>query len=215
MVKTGDTLNVTREPTNAYDRNAIQATFGKANLKVGHISREIAASLAPLMDSKLITRIEAKVGSVGYRGARLPVELTAYGSSKIAGDRRLSMLDTPEARAEREKAAQVAAERQRAAEALRAEAIRAQRELQAARAEIARELGAVAGPGPNSGPRGPDMDAILGQQGAKAVDRQRDIAIDNIFTDGGFDPATIPLYPNPPAILKTPLLPHQLQVRRI
>ena len=200
-------LTIRREPTNAYDSNAIEAVFGRAALKVGHISREIAASLAPLMDSKLITRIEAKVGAVGHRGgARLPVELTAYGSAKIAGDRRLSMLDTPEARIAREKAAEIAAERQRAADTLRQEATRVQRELQAARAEAARELGTVAGS------RGPDMDEVLGGQGATAVDRQRDIAIDNIFVDGGFDPATIPLHPSPPTILKTPLLPHQLQV---
>lgn len=50
-VNNNEMVSLRREPTNRYDRNAIRVdnVFGQ---QVGHIKREQAAALAPLVDKK-------------------------------------------------------------------------------------------------------------------------------------------------------------------
>ena len=48
----GETGTVRRQPSNPYDRNAIAVYSPHGGIQVGHIKREVAAVLAPLMDSR-------------------------------------------------------------------------------------------------------------------------------------------------------------------
>jgi hypothetical protein len=51
-VEPGDTLVIFREPTNRYDKNAIQVLFG--NKCVGYINRILAAEICGYLDSNII-----------------------------------------------------------------------------------------------------------------------------------------------------------------
>lgn len=55
----GEYVHLNREPSNVYDRNAIRVD-NLSMQKVGHIQKEVAAALAPLMDSNKAT-IEATI----------------------------------------------------------------------------------------------------------------------------------------------------------
>ncbi|KAJ3534925.1 hypothetical protein NMY22_g6710 [Coprinellus aureogranulatus] len=80
LVGPGEEVLLIREPTNAYDRNAIQVK-NISRVQVGHIPRTVAAKLAPLMDQQLIT-VEGVIndgnlsGSVGYT---ISITLKFYG----------------------------------------------------------------------------------------------------------------------------------------
>lgn len=80
LVGPGEEVLLIREPTNPYDRNAIQVK-NISRVQVGHIPRGVAAKLAPLMDQKLIT-VEGVIndgnlsGSVGYT---ISITLKFYG----------------------------------------------------------------------------------------------------------------------------------------
>ncbi|KAI0344734.1 hypothetical protein BDW22DRAFT_1354880 [Trametopsis cervina] len=54
LVGEGEEVRLIREPTNRYDRNAIKIE-NISRTQVGHINRNIAAKLAPLMDRKEVT----------------------------------------------------------------------------------------------------------------------------------------------------------------
>lgn len=60
----GETGTVRRQPSNPYDRNAIAVYSPHGGIQVGHIKREVAAVLAPLMDSRGL-RLEPRVTSLG------------------------------------------------------------------------------------------------------------------------------------------------------
>ncbi|KAF7967470.1 hypothetical protein HWV62_34115 [Athelia sp. TMB] len=57
MVGPGEEVNLIREPHNKYDRHSRNAIAVKniANAQIGHIPREVASKMAPLMDKGLIT----------------------------------------------------------------------------------------------------------------------------------------------------------------
>ena len=54
LVGAGEEVRLVREPHNKYDRNAIQVK-NIGGTQVGHVKREYAAKLAPLLDQGLIT----------------------------------------------------------------------------------------------------------------------------------------------------------------
>ncbi|KDQ28039.1 hypothetical protein PLEOSDRAFT_1042220, partial [Pleurotus ostreatus PC15] len=54
LVGSGEEAVLRREPENKYDRNAIQVK-NMAGQQVGHLPRQVAAKLAPLMDRALVT----------------------------------------------------------------------------------------------------------------------------------------------------------------
>ncbi|KAI0688029.1 SNF2 family N-terminal domain-containing protein [Cytidiella melzeri] len=54
LVGEGEEVNIVRDPQNKYDRNAIKIE-NISRTQVGHIPRQIAAKLAPLMDRKEVT----------------------------------------------------------------------------------------------------------------------------------------------------------------
>ena len=54
LVGAGEEVRLVREPHNKYDRNAIQVK-NIGGTQVGHVKREYAARLAPLLDQGLIT----------------------------------------------------------------------------------------------------------------------------------------------------------------
>lgn len=45
-----DPLLIEREPTNAYDPNAIKVLSPDGNLHLGYVAKEVAIEIAPLMD---------------------------------------------------------------------------------------------------------------------------------------------------------------------
>ena len=52
-------VSLQREPTNAYDSNAIKVN-NTLNRQVGHIKRDLAKALSPILDKKLC-RVEGYV----------------------------------------------------------------------------------------------------------------------------------------------------------
>lgn len=54
MVGPGEEVTLVREPHNPHDRNAIQV-LNISKTQVGHIPRNIASKLAPLIDRNLVT----------------------------------------------------------------------------------------------------------------------------------------------------------------
>ena len=81
----GEFVRLLREPTNAYDPNAI-AVNNLNNVRVGHIPRTVASALADVMDdADLNVRIEAFLPLRGERNQyELAVTLTLYGPVESA-----------------------------------------------------------------------------------------------------------------------------------
>jgi hypothetical protein len=73
-MQVGDQLEATREPSNQYDRNAIRLSH--CGLQVGHISKELAADLAPLLDKG---DIAIKVGITDFTGGSPEIQHTFFG----------------------------------------------------------------------------------------------------------------------------------------
>ena len=74
----GEFVSLAREPRNPYDRNAIRVD-NMSGQKVGHIKREQAAALAPILDdASLDVQVD---GTIPYPGNQwnLPVTLEFYG----------------------------------------------------------------------------------------------------------------------------------------
>lgn len=53
MALSGELVRLIREPTNPYDRNAIRVD-NSGGTQVGHVPKEVAAVLAPLVDRDLL-----------------------------------------------------------------------------------------------------------------------------------------------------------------
>ncbi|KAI0256048.1 SNF2 family N-terminal domain-containing protein [Lactifluus subvellereus] len=81
LVDTGEQVRLIREPQNKYDRNAI-AVQNIGRTQVGHIPRQIAAKLAPLIDAGLIT-VEGTMNEGNLRSFNysLSVTLKLYGAA--------------------------------------------------------------------------------------------------------------------------------------
>ncbi|KAH9176256.1 SNF2 family N-terminal domain-containing protein [Lactarius sanguifluus] len=81
LVDVGEQVRFIREPHNKYDRNAI-AVQNIGQTQVGHIPRQTAAKLAPLIDSGLIT-IEGTMnkGNLHKFDYSLSVTLKIYGAA--------------------------------------------------------------------------------------------------------------------------------------
>ncbi|KAH8828492.1 SNF2 family N-terminal domain-containing protein [Flagelloscypha sp. PMI_526] len=80
MVGEGEQVRLVREPSNPYDRNAIQVK-NIGNVQVGHLAKNFAAALAPLMDQQVAT-VEGVVNAGNLRGGNhyeLPLTLIIYG----------------------------------------------------------------------------------------------------------------------------------------
>ncbi|KAL0956474.1 hypothetical protein HGRIS_002620 [Hohenbuehelia grisea] len=81
LVGAGEEVLLVREPHNRYDSNAIQVkNIGRA--QVGHLPRNVAAKLAPLMDRRSIT-VEGVIheGNLSGRSYSLSMSLKIYGPS--------------------------------------------------------------------------------------------------------------------------------------
>lgn len=81
LVGVGEQIRFVREPNNKYDPNAI-AVQNIGRMQVGHIRRQIAAKLARLMDSSLIT-LEGTMnqGNLHKSSYSLAVTLKVYGAA--------------------------------------------------------------------------------------------------------------------------------------
>ncbi|KAI0633366.1 SNF2 family N-terminal domain-containing protein [Trametes polyzona] len=81
LVGPGEQVILQRQPNNPYDRNAIQVK-NIGGTQVGHIPRQVAAKLAPLMDSGLIT-VEGVMheGNLSGFAYSLSMTLKIYGPS--------------------------------------------------------------------------------------------------------------------------------------
>lgn len=73
----GEYVKLVREPNNPYDRNAIRVE-NLSGEKVGHIKKEQAAALTPIMDGSLDVKLD---GTIPYAGNQwnLPLMLEFYG----------------------------------------------------------------------------------------------------------------------------------------
>ncbi|RDB25140.1 DNA repair protein rad5 [Hypsizygus marmoreus] len=82
LVGPGEEVLLVREPANPYDRNAIQVkNIGQT--QVGHLPRNIALRLAPLLDKELVT-VEGVINDgnlTGRKGYTLSITLRIYGAS--------------------------------------------------------------------------------------------------------------------------------------
>ncbi|KAG1716393.1 hypothetical protein ID866_745 [Astraeus odoratus] len=82
LVGAGEKVRVVRDPRNAYDVNAIKVV-NIAGMQVGHLPREVAAKIAPLVDRKLVsldgTMLEGNIRGFKYS---LGLELWIYGASE-------------------------------------------------------------------------------------------------------------------------------------
>ncbi|KAG8893962.1 hypothetical protein FRB99_001605, partial [Tulasnella sp. 403] len=82
LVQAGELVSVVREPSNKYDRNAIQVV-NASGVQVGHIPQAACRPLAPLMDEGLVT-VEGvmKTGNMsGQHLFTLDITLNIFGPS--------------------------------------------------------------------------------------------------------------------------------------
>ncbi|KAI0743822.1 SNF2 family N-terminal domain-containing protein [Daedaleopsis nitida] len=81
LVGAGEEVLLVREPHNPHDRNAIQVK-NIGGTQVGHLPRNVAVKLAPLMDSKMIT-VEGVMhdGNLNGFSYALAMSLKIYGPS--------------------------------------------------------------------------------------------------------------------------------------
>ncbi|KAF9451964.1 hypothetical protein P691DRAFT_772701 [Macrolepiota fuliginosa MF-IS2] len=81
LVGPGEEVVLVREPQNSYDPNAIQVK-NIGQVQVGHVPRNVAAKLAPLLDRKIVT-VEGVItdGNLGRsKGYTLSMTLKIYGA---------------------------------------------------------------------------------------------------------------------------------------
>lgn len=79
IVSDRENTKLRREPTNAYDRNAIQA-LNMGGEQVGHIPKEVASLLAVQMDAiKDDLRVEGYIPRGSGNVYSIPVQLSLYG----------------------------------------------------------------------------------------------------------------------------------------
>ncbi|KAF8342156.1 SNF2 family N-terminal domain-containing protein [Cantharellus anzutake] len=81
LVGDGEQVSLVREPTNEFDRNAIQV-MNLTNQQVGHIKREFAQKLSPLIDANLIL-VEGTIVNGNMHGFVYDLDITLhiYGAS--------------------------------------------------------------------------------------------------------------------------------------
>ncbi|KAF8200953.1 SNF2 family N-terminal domain-containing protein [Pholiota molesta] len=81
LVGPGEEVLLVREPHNPYDRNAIQIK-NISRVQVGHLPRNVALKLAPLLDRRAVT-VEGVIndGNLGSRVYTLSITLKIYGLS--------------------------------------------------------------------------------------------------------------------------------------
>ncbi|EPQ57350.1 hypothetical protein GLOTRDRAFT_74086 [Gloeophyllum trabeum ATCC 11539] len=81
LVGPGEEVRLVRQPTNQYDRNAIQVK-NIGGTQVGHLPRQVAAKLAPLLDRGLVT-VEGVMHEGNLHGFKYSLEMTLkiYGAA--------------------------------------------------------------------------------------------------------------------------------------
>ncbi|EMD30973.1 hypothetical protein CERSUDRAFT_120235 [Gelatoporia subvermispora B] len=81
LVGAGEEVRLVREPHNKYDRNAIQVK-NISHVQVGHVPRNVAAKLAPLMDRNVVT-VEGVMheGNLTGFSYSLSMTLKIYGAA--------------------------------------------------------------------------------------------------------------------------------------
>ncbi|KAF8345940.1 SNF2 family N-terminal domain-containing protein [Amanita rubescens] len=79
MVGPGEEVLLVREPQNPYDRNSIQVK-NITQIQVGHLPRQVALKLAPLLDRRAVT-VEGVIndGNLSGAGYSLSITLKIYG----------------------------------------------------------------------------------------------------------------------------------------
>ncbi|XP_028587090.2 helicase-like transcription factor isoform X1 [Podarcis muralis] len=80
VVNNNEMVALQREPNNAYDKNAVKVNNANGD-QVGHIKKELAASLAYIMDNKLAV-VEGVVPSGAKNTFTMPVQLSFWGKAE-------------------------------------------------------------------------------------------------------------------------------------
>ena len=78
IVSRKEQVTLHREPRNQYDRNALRVDNVRRE-QVGHIPRDVAAHLSPLIDAKKIHHVVGVVTSGTNNRYRMPVSVFLYG----------------------------------------------------------------------------------------------------------------------------------------
>ena len=131
-ITTGEMVVLTREPRNEHDRNAIRVDNVRGE-KVGHIPRQVAATLAPFMDNKSLLVEAVTTGPKDYYDC--PIQLNLFGTSDpierslLMAQMRTSKLPVADARRSEQQERTREKERQRLEKEKHREAVRRAKEL--------------------------------------------------------------------------------------
>ena len=85
IVSRKEQVRLVREPTNRYDRNAIRVDNIRGE-QVGHIPRDAAVYLSPMLDKKILHHAAGVVTSGTQNKYRMPVALFLYGLPQHKAD---------------------------------------------------------------------------------------------------------------------------------
>jgi SWI/SNF-related matrix-associated actin-dependent regulator of chromatin subfamily A3 len=75
----GEYVQLIREPSNVYDKNAIRVD-NMAGIKVGHIKATVAVALAPVMDTLKQVKVDGTIPKTGNAYV-LPIKIEMFGES--------------------------------------------------------------------------------------------------------------------------------------
>ncbi|GMK54505.1 hypothetical protein CspeluHIS016_0110910 [Cutaneotrichosporon spelunceum] len=193
LVGNDEYVMLRRQPANPYDSNAVQV-LNASGIQVGHIPRGVAARIAQLMDTKIIS-VEGRMVGQNLDGARrfkLPMDMSIYGraSHREVLEHELSWATPME----------------RGFDYMR------QQEAAAAAKLKGKGRAGETGLGGSSGGVGDRMRQIL--DGLVKVNKDEQAA-DSAALTADMDATELPLHPSPPSLMSgellVDLLPHQLQ----
>ncbi len=207
----GEYVVVKREPRNQYDSNAIRINNVMGD-QVGHLSRQCAATLAPLMDSKALLVEGALTGPKGSFDC--PIGLKLFGTTDpVAGPAlkqemmkmRLPVTEHNRAEAERKRRQQEREKQAKAAQKASSSSLRKGGNV------VDIENGSARYANPNmSGPREPTQTLEQVMETAQNYNPREVQDVVNKFGAGEDVLSQLPMA-DQPATMKTQLLPYQRQ----
>jgi SWI/SNF-related matrix-associated actin-dependent regulator of chromatin subfamily A3 len=101
----GEFVKLVREPHNPYDRNAIKVNNMQGQ-QVGHIKRETAAILSPLMHRNPEIKVDATIPWATFNSYTIPIQIDFYGPDPNQADSIMNLFESfRKAKAKKKKAA--------------------------------------------------------------------------------------------------------------
>ncbi|KAK4701080.1 hypothetical protein P7C70_g5154, partial [Phenoliferia sp. Uapishka_3] len=163
-------IELRRDLTNIYDKNAVEVRHMNKGMKIGYLSKTLAGRIAPLIDQRIITT-KCVAGAVPTNTVAVestPFALSLYGPRYLLKDPRLDYFFPQRAKAAAEK------------KAMEAEILKAMK--------LSEKLGESRG-----------LDALMAQSILiEKADRPTGDLLGELFKEGVGDPALLPEHPCPP-----------------